>query len=194
MYCIIGLGNPGKKYSKTRHNSGFMVVEKLSSQLGASFKKGFQSEYTQVLHNREKVLLIKPQTFMNLSGEAVLEIVNYFKITPDEILVIYDELDLPLGGLRFRVSGSAGGHKGLTSIIRLLQTDKIARLRLGIGRPPERMPVPDYVLTGFSGAEERIFTDVVSKAAEAALAWIDKGSDYVMNNFNVTPKAENSQE
>lgn len=188
VYCIVGLGNPGSQYSQTRHNAGFLVAERLTAQFGVKMKEGFQSLYAKIVDDGESFLLVKPQTFMNLSGLAVKAIIEYYKVDLTKVLIVYDDMDLPVGALRFRVSGSAGGHRGLTSIIEHLHTTQLARLRIGIGRPPEGIPVPDYVLTGFKGEEREIFNKMVDKAAEAVLAYIHRGPDFTMNHFNIHPR------
>lgn len=189
MYCIVGLGNPGKQYSQTRHNAGFLVLDKLVQQTGSKLKRGFQSGYSQTSYEGQRLLLVQPQTYMNLSGAAVGEIINYFKIPLDRLLVVYDEMDLPLGALRFRPGGSAGGHKGLASIISALNTDRFSRLRVGVGRPPAGVAVYDYVLSSYRGAEALQFEAAVAKGAEATLAFIKHGPEYTMNHYNVTPKS-----
>lgn len=184
MYCIIGLGNPGKQYQLTRHNAGFLAVDNILQKLAVGVEKGFKSVYCKTVYQGNPLLIVKPQTFMNLSGEAALEIVRFYKIPLDKLLIIYDDLDLPIGGLRFRQSGSAGGHNGLKSIIQLLGTDKIARVRIGIGHPVSPLPVVDYVLTACEGEERLLFDRCIEKAAEAALSFVCHGPDYTMNHFN----------
>lgn len=188
MHCIIGLGNPGPEYCQTRHNAGFLAVDHLAEKLGVSMtRRGFQSLYASGNLEGKSLLLVKPQTFMNLSGEAVKQVLDYYKISSSQIMVVYDDLDLPLGALRFRTLGSAGGHKGMKSIIELLQTEEFARLRLGIGRPPQGVSVTDYVLTRFSALESPIMAEMIQKAGEAAMAFICQGSNYTMNHYNVMP-------
>lgn len=194
MYCIIGLGNPGKQYELTRHNAGFLVIDKLLENANEKLEKGFKSLYCKTSLHNQPVLLVKPQTYMNLSGEAALEITRFYKIPLPKILVVYDDLDLPVGALRFRKNGSAGGHRGLTSIIQLLGSDQIARLKLGIGRPKPPIPVVDYVLTPFTGEEKLLFEDSLSKAGEAVLAYLQYGLDYSMNHFNSKPKPKKELE
>jgi PTH1 family peptidyl-tRNA hydrolase len=187
LYCIVGLGNPGSQYSQTRHNAGFLVVEQLLKEYGATMKEGFQSLYCKVNYEGRSVLLVKPQTFMNLSGQAVRAVTDYYKVDLSKVLIVYDDLDLPVGALRFRTSGSAGGHRGLTSIIEHLHTTGLSRLRLGIGRPAEGIPVPNYVLTPFAGGERESFNEIVRKAAASSLAFIRQGPEYTMNHFNINP-------
>ncbi len=193
MYCIVGLGNPGHEYHETRHNAGFLVVDRIADECGATINRSdFRSLYCKVNYQGYDILLVKPQTYMNLSGEAVAAITAYYKVNPDHVLVIYDDLDLPLGGLRFRQAGSAGGHKGLTSIINILKTQAIPRLRVGIGRPPAPIPVVDYVLTKFTKLERPVVEGIVSKGAQAGLAFVTHGVNYTMNHFNITPSATNN--
>jgi PTH1 family peptidyl-tRNA hydrolase len=185
LFCIAGLGNPGPQYQETRHNAGFLVIEQLMQKTGTQTNKnGFNSLYAKTLVGDNDTLLVKPQTFMNLSGQAVSGIMAYFKIPVERLLVIYDDLDLPLGKIRFRLSGSPGGHKGLTSIIQMMGTQEIPRLRVGIGRPGNGQAVVDYVLSSFSGAEKKIFFDSIERAAIASTYFVTHGPDYVMNHFN----------
>ncbi len=187
MFCIAGLGNPGPQYQETRHNAGFLVIEHLAQKTGKNLNKsGFHSLYGKALIGAEDTMLVQPQTFMNLSGQAVLGVMSYYKISVERLLVIYDDLDLPLGTIRFRLSGSPGGHKGLTSIIQMLGTQEIPRLRVGIGRPQNGQAVVDYVLSSFSGSEKKIFFDSIERAAIASTYFVTDGPDYVMNHFNRT--------
>ncbi len=187
MFCIAGLGNPGPQYQETRHNAGFLVIERLAQKAGINLNKnGFQSLYGKALIGNEDTLLVQPQTFMNLSGQAVLSVMSYFKIPVERLLVIYDDLDLPLGTIRFRLSGSPGGHKGLASTIQMLGTQEIPRLRVGIGRPQNGQAVVDYVLSSFNGVEKKIFFDSIERAAIAGTYFVTEGPQYVMNHFNRT--------
>jgi peptidyl-tRNA hydrolase, PTH1 family len=185
LFCIVGLGNPGPQYHETRHNAGFLAIEELTKKTGVQFSKtDFSSLYCKALIGNQDAMLVQPQTFMNLSGQAVSSVMSYFKIPVERLLVIYDDLDLPLGKIRFRLSGSPGGHKGLTSVIQMLGTQQIARLRVGIGRPGNDQAVVDYVLSSFSGAEKKIFADSIERAAIASTYFVTDGPDYVMNHFN----------
>jgi PTH1 family peptidyl-tRNA hydrolase len=185
LFCIAGLGNPGLQYQETRHNAGFLVIDKLAQQAGVKVnKRGFESLYTKSIFSDQESFLIKPQTFMNLSGQAVFALTSYFKIPLGQILVICDDLDLPLGKIRFRLSGGPGGHKGLTSIVQMLGTNKIPRLRVGIGRPNNDQEVVDYVLAPFSGEEKQLFLESIERAAEACIYFVTKGPEYVMNHYN----------
>lgn len=184
---IVGLGNPGKQYAATRHNIGFMVIDFLAEKLGIKVDKiKFKSVIGEGFAEMEKIVLAKPQTYMNLSGEALLDMVQWYKLDPNDILVIYDDLDLPVGKLRLRMKGSAGGHNGMKSIIYLIQSDDFPRLRIGIGRPQnENMETVDHVLGKFEEEEAKVMGEAVSKAAEAVMAVLDKGVEKVMNEVNV---------
>lgn len=189
MFCIVGLGNPGIEYKQTRHNAGFLVVDQVADHYRACFqKKGFESLYVKMTIEERTVLLVKPQTYMNCSGRAVFSLVNYFKIARQEVLVIYDDLDLPLGAIRMRLSGSAGGHRGLASIINQLGTSEFTRLRIGIGRPDEEArSVSDFVLSPFKGNERAVFDESIERAKLAVISFVTEGPNYAMNHFNFTP-------
>ncbi len=185
MFVIVGLGNPGVRYFQTRHNAGFLTVDQIAEDHGVTLtKKAFDSLGEQLIVEGQKVLLVKPQTYMNLSGQAVQKIVNYYKVPLEKLLVIHDDLDLPLGSIRFRKKGSAAGQKGLGSIIQLLGTDQVIRLKIGIDRPVNGQAIPDYVLEPFRGEAEVQFAKTIQYAAQAAVAFVTKGLDYSMNNFN----------
>jgi PTH1 family peptidyl-tRNA hydrolase len=184
LYCLVGLGNPGLKYQKTRHNAGFMVIDQLIANIGGSYKHDFESEFAKLNYQGQPLLLVKPQTFMNCSGQAVVQFVNYYKITLDQLLIIYDDLDLNVGVTRLRLAGSSGGHRGLTSIIEGLHTRQIPRLRLGIGRPTNNIPVVDYVLTSFENDDWEQFNHGVKRATEAALSFVVNGPQMTMNQYN----------
>lgn len=182
---IVGLGNPGKQYEKTRHNIGFQVIDKLCENLGVRLnKEKFKGLYCMERLNGEKVLLLKPFTYMNLSGESIQAFMHYYGITPDNLVIIYDDLDLPVGTIRLRQKGSAGGHNGLKSTIAHLGTQSFNRIRIGIGRPPVGMAVPDYVLAKFSKQELIEMDHVVEKCATACEQWLSKPFLQVMNDFN----------
>jgi len=183
---IIGLGNPGSKYASTRHNIGFMIIDYLAGVLGISVDRArFKSLVGEGFKDGEKIILAKPQTYMNLSGEAVLDMVHWYKTDLQDILVIYDDMDLPLGKLRLRIKGSAGGHNGMKSIIYLIQSEDFPRLRIGLGRPENGyLENVDFVLGKFSEAEAKVMTATVKEAAEAVLAVIEKGAEQAMNEVN----------
>jgi len=191
MLLVVGLGNPGREYERNRHNVGFMVVDELARLVEADrFKKKFSSELVKVdLRKKEEAWLIKPQTFMNLSGEAVQPCAAFFKIAPESVIVIHDELDVPFGELRLKKGGGHGGHNGLRSIISRMGPDFI-RLRFGIGRPPAsfRGPTADYVLSDFSFDERRELPKLVEKAAKVVLSIATRGLQAAMKTTNTRPK------
>jgi PTH1 family peptidyl-tRNA hydrolase len=185
MFAIVGLGNPGTTYQLTRHNAGFLVIEKVAEECGIKLnRKRFQSIYTKGTWAGRPLLLAQPQTFMNLSGQAVAALAHFYKIDPEQMLIVYDDLDLPLGTIRLRPSGGAAGHKGLASIIEKIGSNAIPRLRVGISRPTGEQPVPDYVLTKFSREEKPIFETSLERAATAALAFVSQGINHAMNSYN----------
>lgn len=187
LKAIIGLGNPGQKYARTRHNLGFMVVDELLRQLPSGDpRERFKSQVWETRLNDDRVALVKPQTYMNLSGAAVRQVGNWYKLQHDEMLVIYDDVDLEFGALRMKMDGSAGGHNGLTSIIGSLGTNEIPRLRIGIGRG--RSATTAHVLSGFSAIEESQLDEIVLKAANAAMLWMREGPVMAMNFVNQRPK------
>jgi peptidyl-tRNA hydrolase, PTH1 family len=182
---IIGLGNPGREYRDNRHNTGFMLVDKLGADLGIQLGK-MQSKAlvgTGML-NGVKVILAKPQTFMNLSGESASGLINFYKIDLDRILVAHDDLDLPFGTLRIRPNGGSGGQRGLASIINRLGTQEFPRLRIGIGRPPGQMEAADYVLQSYSKNEREDLVLILDRASKAAQVFIQANLEQAMNQFN----------
>jgi PTH1 family peptidyl-tRNA hydrolase len=184
MYVIVGLGNPGKKYAHTRHNVGFDVIDRLSAAYHINVDKlKFKSLIGEGTIGNEKVLLVKPQTFMNLSGEAVMQIVNYYKVPAEKLIVIYDDIDTDFGKLRIRKKGSAGTHNGMKNIIYLLQTDLFPRVRIGIGKP-EHGDLKDYVLRRFGKSEETTLDEMLSRAVEATAVIVKEDPDLAMNRFN----------
>ncbi len=181
---IIGLGNPGRKYEKTRHNAGFLVMDRLAERLGVTIDlKKFKADYQTTIHEGVKVFLVKPQTFMNNSGEAVVALMRYFQIEPKDILVISDDVDLPVGKIRIRSKGSDGGQKGIGSIIQYIKTRDFARLRIGIGSDPQ-IPMADYVLGKVPKHERSDFEDALNAATLAAQDFITKDIEQVMNEHN----------
>ncbi len=196
MKLVIGLGNPGREYEATRHNAGFRVVDKLAAKLGWQWnERRSRAILASGTIGAEKVLLVKPITFMNLSGEAVGELMRWYKVQPEDLLVIYDELDLPVGKLRLRTGGSAGGHNGLRNILHHLHTDNVPRLRIGIGRPANhRMDTMPYVL-GIPPGDERILLDTAEdRAVEAVPLIIRQGIATTMNLINADPEDEQKAE
>ncbi|GAA3015885.1 aminoacyl-tRNA hydrolase [Tetragenococcus solitarius] len=186
MKMIVGLGNPGKKYEKTKHNVGFMTVEKLAKEHGTVFKKNpFEAEVADFFVNGEKVLLVKPQTYMNDSGRAVGPLMTYFGIYKEELLVVCDDLDLVTGKIRLRQKGSAGGHNGLKSIISHLRSNEFARLKIGIGHPQEHTTVVQHVLQPFNKQDQAIMADSLKRAREAIDYFIETNNFVqTMNRFN----------
>ncbi len=173
---IVGLGNPGKEYEKTRHNVGWWVVDRVAKELGVELKREkFNALYGQYSSPKGKVFLIKPLTYMNKSGEAVGSFARFFKIHPSEVLVIYDDLDLPLGSVRLRLKGSSGGHRGVESVISSLGTKEFPRIRIGIGRPQRKEEVVDFVLSPFKGEELPLIERATEKAAECVIEVIKRG-------------------
>jgi PTH1 family peptidyl-tRNA hydrolase len=185
MKLIVGLGNPGRKYQQTRHNVGFEVIEQLSRRYDLRrAKKKFMGRLYEAAIGGQKVLLLKPETFMNLSGSSVQLAREFFQIRNDDLLVVCDDFNLPLGQLRFRRGGSAGGQKGLADILRRVGTNDIPRLRLGIGQPPDGWDVADYVLSHFRNGETHEMAQAVSAATNGVTDWIEHDISYCMNQYN----------
>jgi len=184
-YLIVGLGNPGREYHMNRHNIGFMLIDRLSIRLNARMRR-MQSKALvgSVTYKESKIILAKPQTFMNLSGQAVQGLVRFYKIPLENLIIAHDDLDLPFDTLRIRPGGGAGGQKGIKSTIQHLGTQDFPRLRLGIGRPPGRMDAAAYVLQDFAKGDEQILSETLDRAADAVLTFIDFGLDKAMNQFN----------
>lgn len=183
---IVGLGNPGKEYAAHRHNVGFRVVDALARAHGLSFsrQKAFQAQVAEGRIAGQRAILTKPRTFMNLSGRAVGRLVRARGVELERLLVVYDDLDLPLGRLRLRPEGGAGGHKGIRSIIDTLGSQAFARLRVGIGRPPGQMDPADYVLHPFRGEEKALLAHVLPRAVAAVECWLAEGIVAAMDEFN----------
>ena len=184
MKLIVGLGNPGSRYAGTRHNVGYAVVDLLAESPHASrLPSRFQAQMAELREDSWRVLLLKPETFMNLSGRCVREVMEYYQLPREELLIICDDINLPLGKLRFRVRGSHGGHKGLRDIQSHLGSTEYSRLRIGVGAPGER-DVVDYVLGRFSPTEQPVMEDAVRIAAQAAMVWVEHGTEACMNQYN----------
>lgn len=184
MKLIVGLGNPGKKYENTRHNIGFWVIDRLSEQWGIPLsKEKWKGMVGEGIVDGEKVVLLKPMTFMNLSGESVRPAMDWLKLSIEDLVVIYDDMDLPLGQVRLRLKGSAGGHNGMKSIIAHLGTDQFKRIKLGIGRPIS-ISVPDYVLSNFSADEMPFAKDASERGAKAVNTWVEESFLMAMNKYN----------
>ena len=185
IFLIAGLGNPGKEYAETRHNIGFMVVDQLAKHLGVEFRR-MQSKamVTQGWYAEHRLILAKPRTFMNNSGQAVGALARFYKVPFENILIVYDDADLDFEVIRLRPDGSSSGQKGMESVIQLLGTEQIPRLRIGIGRPPGKMETPAYVLLPFSIEEKEILPFIIDKSVDAVLEFIQNGIDAAMNQFN----------
>jgi PTH1 family peptidyl-tRNA hydrolase len=185
MKVVVGLGNPGARYRETRHNVGFMVLELLAASLGATAARSrFEGELAEATLGETSVLLVEPQTWMNLSGRCVRQVMHYYRIDASELLVVCDDLALPLGKIRIRRRGSAGGHKGLQDIIDQLGTEEYPRLRVGIGAAPPEWDPADWVLSRFSRDALPTIREAVERAAEAVECWILHGDEAAMNRYN----------
>ena len=186
MKMILGLGNPGKKYKENRHNVGFMVIDRLAETFSAKFRRSMRMRavLAQVRIDEQQVVLAKPLTYMNSSGEAARRIVDFYNISSDDIITVYDDIDLALGDLRLRRGGSAAGHRGMSSLIQELKTQDINRIRIGICRP-SREPVSDYVLSDFSAGDKPLIDETINTAAKAGIDWVSKGIEAVMSVYNI---------
>jgi peptidyl-tRNA hydrolase, PTH1 family len=188
MWLIVGLGNPGREYAGNRHNAGFMVVDELDRRWGPlSFRRKFGGQLAEARVAGEKALLLKPQSFMNCSGQVVGPAVGFFQLEPANLIVIHDELDLDFGRLKVKVGGGHGGHNGLRSLFADLGTPEFVRVRLGIGRPPPRMEGADYVLQSFSRTEAKELPFLLGEAADAVELILQAGVTSAMNRFNPKP-------
>lgn len=168
MWIIVGLGNPGLAYRKTRHNVGFLAVDRLAERCGVKFnKKGFSAVYGEGQVGGQRAILVKPQTYMNNSGEAVQQILNFYKLPPENLIVLYDDIDLPIGSMRIRANGSAGTHNGMRSILACVHSESFPRVRIGIGKD-ESLMLADYVLKKPSKEDQKVLDEVFDRAADAA--------------------------
>ena len=186
MIIIAGLGNPGDEYERTRHNTGFEVIDELVKEYGIvlDFAK-HKAICGKGIIEGEKVMLMKPQTYMNASGEAIADAVNFYKLYPnDELIVIYDDIDLPVGKIRVRESGSAGGHNGMKDIIEKLGTGEFVRVRVGVGAKPEEWDLADWVLSRFPDEEKTVMKEARKRAAGAVAAILSEGAEYAMSRYN----------
>jgi PTH1 family peptidyl-tRNA hydrolase len=184
-FLLIGLGNPGREYKDNRHNSGFMTIDRLAVRLDArGMKVQSKAIVTSAVHADHKLILAKPQTFMNLSGQSVQGLVNFYKVPLANLMIIADDLDLPFGTVRIRASGGAGGQRGMGSIIQHLGSNDFPRLRIGIGRPPGRMDPAAYVLQDFSKEDLKLLPEILGHAEEAVLEYVVNGLNAAMNKFN----------
>lgn len=194
MYIIAGLGNPGKKYEYTKHNVGFLAIDILAGKLGIKVNKLKHKALTgEGFIAGEKVLLVKPQTYMNLSGESLREVMSFYKAETDHLIVIYDDIDIGLGSIRIRKKGSAGTHNGMRSVIYQLNSEDFPRIRVGIGSE-NKGDLVDYVISGFKGEDARIIEESITKAADAAYCIVEKGIDIAMGEYNKRVKKPKKSE
>ncbi len=185
-WLIVGLGNPGKEYEQTRHNCGFMAIDTLADKLGCKIDKGkFQGLYGQTTYKGTKLFLLKPLTYMNLSGRSILQLSAYYKIPPERIIVLFDDISLEPGRLRIRGDGSAGGHNGIKSIIQELGSQEFPRVKIGVGgKPHPEQDLADWVLSGFVGQDKKALEFALENAGNAALCIMEKGVQEAANKYN----------
>lgn len=195
MKIIAGLGNPGREYENTKHNVGFMTLDILAERLGISIRKlKFKALIGEGRIGAEKVILVKPQTYMNLSGESLREIISFYKTDPEDLVVIYDDIDIPVGSLRIRSKGSAGTHNGMRSVVYQLQDDSFPRIRVGIGGEKGERDLVSYVISGFPEEERDKMREAILKAADAAECIVTDGVVTAMNRYNTRKKKKKKQE
>mgnify|MGYP004525752077 FL=1 len=191
MYIIVGLGNPGREYEQTKHNVGFRVIDKLADKYNIDVTKFKHKAFTgDGMINGKKVFLVKPQTYMNLSGESVKEVMSFYKVPIENLIVVFDDISLPMSMIRLREKGSAGGHNGIKNIISHMGTDGFARVKVGIGEKPNGWDLADYVLAKFNKDEEPLIEAGIDKAAEAVEMMLDGKMRDAMNKFNKKVKEE----
>jgi PTH1 family peptidyl-tRNA hydrolase len=184
-FLLIGLGNPGREYKDTRHNFGFMLIDRIAVRLNArGMKVQSKAIVTDTMHEDRKLILAKPQTYMNLSGQSVQGLVHFYKIPLTNLMVLSDDLDIPFGTIRIRAAGGPGGQRGLSSVIESLGTKDFPRLRLGIGRPPGRMDPANFILQNFSRDEMKSISEILDAGADAVLEFVSKDLNAAMNKFN----------
>lgn len=196
MFVIVGLGNPGRKYENTKHNMGFLTIDAFAEKHGIKVNRiKHKALVGEGFAAGKKIMLVKPQTYMNLSGQSVREIVNYYGVEPEELMVIYDDVDIPMGSIRIRKKGSAGTHNGMKSIIYDLQFDDFPRLRIGIGKE-HREDMVDFVMSGFAADEKKKIQEAIDNSVSALGAWLEKGIDIAMGEYNTkkAPKQKKLQE
>ncbi len=197
MHLIVGLGNPGAEYAKTRHNAGFLLVERLASQWKTDWanERKFTARMAKASHGGKKILLCEPQAFMNLSGESVAAVVQFYQLPLGNVLVVVDDADLPLGEIRLRPGGGSGGHHGLESVAQHLVSKEYARLRIGIGRKDEARQITGHVLGKFSAGENALLEKVLERAAGQIECWLNAGLQKAMSQFNgaVSPNNEDNE-
>lgn len=193
MKIFVGLGNPTPEYAATKHNVGFMLADLLKDELPAdNWREKFNALVAEGFFNGEKILIVKPQTFMNLSGEAVAPIVNFYKIDVENLVVAHDDMDLPLGMIRLRPKGSGGGHHGIESIIQHIGTQNFPRIRIGVGRPPQNWSVNHHVLSPFTQDDAKIISETLKNLVPAVTCIFSEGINLAMNKFN--PKRKKAHE
>ena len=194
-YLIVGLGNPGREYVGNRHNVGFMAVDRLARAYKTAFtRRQGKALITSIRIDEKPLVLAKPQTYMNLSGDAVASLIKFYDVPLERLLVCFDDLDLPVGAIRLRAEGGSAGQKGMKSIIEKLGTQTFPRLRLGIGHPPGRMDAADYVLQDFKGFDAEVMDAALNKAVEAIETFVKHGIVTAMNRFNGGPEKETEKE
>lgn len=185
MYLIVGLGNPGKEYENTRHNMGFKVLNKLSEKYNIPITKSkFNGKYGTGIIENEKVVLLEPQTYMNLSGEAIKPMLDFYKVAPSNVLVIYDDIDVEPGNIKIRMKGGPGTHNGMKSVVKELRTEEFPRVRVGIGQPIIKLAMVDYVIGYVPEEELKILNEGIDKAEQAVKEILKSGLNYAMNKFN----------
>ena len=185
MYVMVGLGNPGLKYENTRHNVGFMTIDRIAEDYGVHVKTlKFKSLIGEVRIGNEKVILVKPQTYMNESGRAVVDIMNFYKLDPQNLIVIQDDIDIDFGSIRVKRKGSSGSHNGLKSIIYQINSDNFPRVKIAINKKPAYMDLADFVLSNFDKKEIPILREEILQAKEACLTIVKRGIDSSMNEYN----------
>ena len=193
MKIFVGLGNPTPEYAKTKHNVGFMLADRLANKISAeNWHEKFNALVSEAFFDGEKVLIVKPQTFMNLSGESVAPIMNFYKIDAENLVVAHDDMDLPLGMIRLRPKGSGGGHHGIESIIQHIGTQNFPRIRIGVGRPPQNWTVNHHVLSPFNQNDAEKISATLDELVPAILCIFSEGINNAMNKFN--PKRKKSDE
>lgn len=185
MKVVVGLGNPGRQYQGTRHNVGFDVLDLLAASPHAGrFQGRFQAQIAELMEGDLKLLLVKPETFMNLSGRCVRQVLDFYQVEPTDLFVVCDDINLPLGKLRVRATGSHGGHNGLRDIQNHLGSVDYPRLKIGVGAPDERVDTADYVLARFRPSERDVIDDAIRLSAQAVMVWASRGVEVCMNEFN----------
>jgi PTH1 family peptidyl-tRNA hydrolase len=193
MILVVGLGNPGSEYASTKHNLGYLTVDEIGKRAGIDLKKKkFKGVYGEGALNNDKLILLKPETYMNRSGESVSSAVSFYNIPAESIIIVHDELDLPAGTIRIKAGGGSAGHKGITSVINELGSGDFVRVRIGIGKPKQKSGTVSHVLSKFNKSESETARESVLRAADAVLEIIQEGLRKAMNKYNVRPESEES--